>query len=72
MRFVLAYAAADSRRAIIVIDISVAFMRAQSDEGIDVRVPTDIKGTSKYWKLKAAMNGTGRPRSCGRSTAPPS
>jgi hypothetical protein len=58
MRFVLAYAAADPRRAIIVIDISVAFMHARSDEEIVVRVPRDIKGTSKFWKLKAAINGT--------------
>ena len=57
MRFLLAHAAADHNRAIMVIDISVGFMHARSDENIVVKVPKDIKNTTPFWKLKAAING---------------
>ena len=40
-----------------VIDISVAFMHARTDEEFYVKVPSGIK-SSKYWRLKAAVNGT--------------
>ena len=42
---------------ILVIDISVAFMRARTDEEIYVKVPSGIK-SSRFWRLKAAVNGT--------------
>ena len=42
---------------ILVIDISVAFMHARTNEEIDVKVPSGIK-SSRFWRLKAAVNGT--------------
>ena len=42
---------------ILVIDISVALMHARTDEEIYVKVLSGIK-SSKYWRLKAAVNGT--------------
>ena len=53
----MAKAASCKDFGIFVIDISVAFMHAQTDEEIYVKVPSGIK-SSKYWKLKAAVNGT--------------
>ena len=41
---------------ILVIDISVAFLRARTG-AIFVRVPSDIK-SSEFWRLKAAVKGT--------------
>ena len=38
---------------ILVIDISVAFMHARTDEEILVKVPSGIK-SSKYWRLKGS------------------
>ena len=57
MRFITACAAKSKDSAILIIDISVAFMHARSPDNIVVRVPHDIK-SSPYWKLKAAINGT--------------
>ena len=42
---------------IFVIGVSVAFMHARTDEEIYVKVPSGIK-SSKFWRLKAAVNGT--------------
>ena len=42
---------------LVVIDISVAFMHARTDEEIYVKVPSGIK-SSRFWRLKAAVNGT--------------
>ena len=53
----LAKAASCKDFGILVIDISVAFMHARTDEEIYVKVPSGIK-SSKNWKLKAAVNGT--------------
>ena len=58
MRFILSHAAADPGRVVIIIDICVAFMHARSDENLVVRVPQDIQGTTRFWRLKAAINGT--------------
>ena len=41
----------------LVVDISVAFMHARTDEEIYVKVPSGIK-SSRFWRLKAAVNGT--------------
>ena len=55
IKYLLAKAASCKDFGILVIDISVAFMHARTDEGIYVKVPSGIK-SSKYWRLKAAVN----------------
>ena len=57
IKYLLAKAASCKDFGILVVDISVAFMHARTDEEIYVKVPSGIK-SSKYWKLKAALNGT--------------
>ena len=57
IKYLLAKAASCKDFGILVIDISVAFMHARTDEEIYVKVPSGIK-SSKYWRLKAAVNGT--------------
>ena len=57
IKYLLAKAASCKDFGILVVDISVAFMHARTDEEIYVKVPSGIK-SSKYWKLKAAVNGT--------------
>ena len=42
---------------LLVVDMSVAFKHARTDEEIDVQVPSGIK-SSRFWRLKAAVNGT--------------
>ena len=59
IKYLLAKAASCKDFGILVIDIFVAFMHARTDEEIYVKVPSSIK-SSKYWKLKAAVNGTRR------------
>ena len=60
MRYLVSNAASHRRsHAILIVDISVAFMHARMDEEVVVKPPSDIK-TSKYWKLRAAVNGTRR------------
>ena len=44
---------------LLVVDISVAFVHARTDEEISVTVPSGIK-SSRFWRLKAAVNGTGK------------
>ena len=41
----------------LVVDISVAFMHARTDEEFYVKVPSSIK-SSRFWRLKAAVYGT--------------
>ena len=57
IKYLLAKAASCKDFGILVIDSSVAFMHARTDEEIYVNVPSGIK-SSKYWRLKAAVNGT--------------
>ena len=57
IKYLLAKAASCKDFGILVVDISVAFMHARTDEEVYVKVPSGIK-SSKYWKLKAAVNGT--------------
>ena len=57
IKYLLAKAASCKEFGIFVVEISVAFMHARTDEGIYVKVPSDIR-SSKYWRLKAALNGT--------------
>ena len=56
-KYLLAKAASCKDFGILVIDISVAFMHARTDEEIYVTVPSGIK-SSEYLRLKAAVNGT--------------
>jgi len=58
IRYLLSLAAADSTSAIMIVDISVAFMHARMTEEVVVRPPADIVTNGKYWRLKAAVNGT--------------
>ena len=51
IKYLLAKEASCKDVGILVIDISVAFMHARTDEEIYVKVPSGIK-SSKYWKLK--------------------
>ena len=57
IKYLLAEAASCKDFGILVIDISVAFMHARTDEEIYVRAPSGIK-SSIFWSLKAAVNGT--------------
>ena len=54
---ILAEAASCKDFGILVIDISAAFVHARLDDEIYVKVPSDVK-SSKFWRLKAAVNGT--------------
>ena len=67
IKYLLAKAASCKDFGILVIDNSVAFMHARTDEEIFVKVPSGIK-ISKYWRLKAAVNGTRKVQSTGKST----
>ena len=57
MRYLVAKAATEFDMGILIVDISVAFMHARTDEDIYVKPPRDVK-SSPFWKLKAAINGT--------------
>ena len=52
----LAKAASCKDFGLHVVDISVAFVHARTDEEIYVKVPSGIE-SSKFWRLKAAVNG---------------
>ena len=53
----LAKAASCKDIGILVIDISVVFMHARTEDEIYVTVPSGIK-SSRFWRLKAAVHGT--------------
>ena len=53
----LAEAASCKDFGILVIDISVAFMHARTDEEICVKAPSHIK-SSKFWGLEEAVKGS--------------
>ena len=57
IKYLWAKAASCKYFGIFLIDISVAFMHARTDEEIYVKVPTGIK-SSRFWKLREAVNGT--------------
>ena len=57
IQYLFAKAASCKQFGVLVVDISVAFMHARTDEEIYVKVPSDFR-SSKYWRLKAALNGT--------------
>ena len=52
IKYLSAKAAICKDFGLLVVDISVAFMHARTDEEIYVKVP------SRFWRLKAAVNGT--------------
>ena len=56
-KYLLAKAATCKDFGLLVVDNSVAFMHARTDEEIHVKVPSGIK-SSRSWRLKAAVNGT--------------
>ena len=57
IKYLLAKAASCKGFGLLVVDISVAFMHARTDEEIHVKVPSSIK-SSRFWGLEAAVNGT--------------
>ena len=58
MRFQLRKASTSGSRAIMIVDISVAFMHAPIDERVVARVPKGVSTKTGYWLLKKAVNGT--------------
>ena len=56
IRWLVARASCDKNKAILMVDISVAFMHARTAEEIYARAPRDIQ-TTRFWMLKAVVNG---------------
>ena len=56
-RFQIQRCASDQKRAMCIIDISVAFMHADIEEHLIVKGPQGVKSTTGFWKLKKAVNG---------------
>ena len=56
IKYLWAKAASCKNFGVLVVDISVAFMHARTDEEIYVKVPSGIK-SSRFGRLKAAVNG---------------
>ena len=59
IKYLLAKAASCKNVGILVIDISVAFTHARTDEEIHVQVPSDIK-RFKFWRLKESLKALAR------------
>ena len=57
VKYLMAKAASCKDFVILVIDISVAFMHARTDEEICGKVPSGLK-SSKFWRPTVAMDGT--------------
>ena len=57
IKYLLAKAASCKVFGLLVVDISVAFMHARTDEAIYVQVLAGIK-SSRFWRLKTAVNRT--------------
>ena len=57
IKYLLAKAASCNDLGLLVVDISVAFVHARTDEETYVKVPSGIK-SSRFWRLKVAVNGT--------------
>ena len=57
IKYLLAKAASCKVFGLLVVDISVAFMHARTDEEIYVQVLAGIK-SSRFWRLKTAVNRT--------------
>ena len=53
--YLFANAASCQDFGLLVVDISVAFMHARTDEEIYAKVPSGIK-SSRFWRLEAAVN----------------
>ena len=58
VRVQLVRASSDRTYALLIVDISVAFMHANILENIKVKVPPDVQSKTGFWKLKKAVNGT--------------
>ena len=65
IKYWLAKAASCKGFGLLVVDISVAFMHTRTDEEIYVKVFSGIK-SSRFWRLKAAVNGTRKHQSTGK------
>ena len=57
IKYVLEKAASCKQFGVFVVEFSVAFMHARTDQEIYVKVPSGIK-SSTFWRLNAAVNGT--------------
>ena len=59
VRFQLLKASTNKSRAIMIVDVSVAFMHSPiGDERVVVRVPKGVTSSTGYWLLLKALNGT--------------
>ena len=58
-KYVLAHASCNHDFAVLIADISVAFVHARMDEELVVPAPPGAD-TSTFWRLKAALNGSRR------------
>ena len=57
IKYLFAKVASCKDFGLLVVDIRVASMHGRTDEEIYVKVPSGIK-SSRFWRLKAAVNGT--------------
>ena len=57
MRYVISRAAPKKCWGTLILDVSVAFVHARTGEEIYSTTPPDVR-SSRYWRLKAAINGT--------------
>ena len=67
IKYLWATAASCKDFGVLVVDISVAFIHARTDEEIYVKVPLGIK-SARYWRLNAAVMERGKHQSTGKSS----
>ena len=58
VRFQLLKCSANKDFAVLIIDVSVAFMHADIEEEINVKVPAGIESATGFWRLLKALNDT--------------
>ena len=63
-RFQLHRASSHKDWAVMIVDVSVAFMHAPIQEKIKVKVPPGITSETGYWELLKAVNGTRQASLC--------
>ena len=57
IKYLMAKAASCNDFGLLVVDTSVAFVHARTDEKVHVKVPSGVE-RSRFWRLKAEVNGT--------------
>ena len=63
-RFQLHRASCNKDWAVMIVDVSVAFMHAPIQEKIKVKVPPGLTSATGYWELLKAVNGTRQASLC--------